>query len=403
MQNNTNQLILEASKQLKAVLWISEEEFHKILKYNDERSFDWWIYSILDDILRFCLKVIKDREILDSTDTIRKDDAYELERNKWLDLQRLIYEGIDFEFEMIKRKLSEHLILVLFLSRIDAKELNTVSQIYFLLSEINDWITRNKDFEKYYGIKNKWHDFFLNDLIEQINERLKYTDTKKLFFLSTNKITLESKPWSLFISFAKLYEDVLSFCDKKDAIPLWKSYRQYHEISKPMHAHWHARSPNILVKDVFGNITHIELICIRLLGYISLIKWVEIPQLKVAFSCPLDLDLDYTLQKYLQWDLVLFQWKIFEIIDVNKSKYWYISYRISRKIKNFTESNHVPQELIRVHYLYIWNARKFLQSLELPKWQDISYLETMTDEEIFFSVKKQLLSLLELWLDLFLK
>lgn len=390
-------IISSEIRQLKEWLWMDESEFHSFDPKKSDKSLQWWMYSILDDLMRFQIKIIWMEDIFNPKWQIIEDEKSDKEMEKWLNLNRLILENYSFELDFWHRKFLEHFIQLIHLAHVSENDRQIVAKIYLLSGKLLSFANRLKDNNDSYWIKNEaeiqgfWYEF---QEIKVLLEKL----WSNCFFIETWFNEKDARKFKVFCSYKSLYDEIFkkNLATDNDRLLLGGTYNHYHRLTQSIHAHWHSNEENIELEDILWKISHIFLLSMKMLFYIWKISSIKSSNHISFFAeSPLPEWMDFTIQKYEKWDLVIFRWSIYEILDFNKQQNtWYIAYQIQTKSGIWTSVRWVRQEdqyLKRV--LFVWNARKLFSSFESPKDENNKFILSLSDEEIFLSLKATILDL----------
>lgn len=398
-------IISSEIRQIKEWLWMSEWDFLSFDPKKSDKSLQWWMYSILDDLMRFQIKIISMEELFDPKWQIIEDEQSDLDNKKWMNFKRLILESYHFELDMWHRKFHEHFVQLIHLMHVTENERQVTAEIYYLSGKLLGFANRLKDDNDSYWIKNEaeahgfWYEF---QEIKGLLEKLWGT----CVFIEAWFNEKDARKFKVFCSHKSLYDELFrkKLVTENDRLLLGGTYHYYHRLTQSIHALWHNYEEDIELEDIWWEISHIFLLSMKMLYYIWKISSIKSSHhIKLFAESPLPEWMDFTIQKYERWDLVMFRWWIYEILDFNKQQdTWYMGYQIETKSGIRTSNRWVRQEdqyLKRV--LHIGNARKIVTSFE---WVDESRREiilSMPDKELFFSLKAIVQELYKNWINVF--
>lgn len=389
--------ILPYLAKIKQKIDITENEFFEQRFENTDKAFEFWIYSIVDDLYKSWMKIIRENEIIESEDNKyleKKEDNL-----NWLNFERYLYEGISIELDLWIRKLIEHFLnLTLLKNTTKVKDLENVSKIYFISLRIKDTLTNHSTYKEYYDFEHESSMIEKQFLVEKINSLI--IEKQKPFFLvdkyDFNKLN------KIFKSTAKLYKESLKYCCENEKITLWLCYKMYHNLTQWIHWNWHFREENIKLESCVNKYNHLILIISNIIYSIYDLLEIEKDDFLIK-SVLLDdnLKANFT-QKYNKWDLVLFLWDLYQIKKCNKkSDYGYFSYLIYRESWIWNNEQHVPQELLKLA-LNEDNFEKVFNQIEYTfKKEDLEMLNNMSKNEKLEAFKKVIMILNKNWINVF--
>lgn len=398
-------IISSEIKKLKEWLKISEDEFFSFDPKNSENCLEWWMYSVLDDLMRFQIKTITMEDLFLPEWQLIEDIKFSDELKKWLNLKRLLFESYSFELDFWHRKFLEHFIQIIHLISIPEKNRLKIAKIYLLASDLLEFANKLKDDKFSYWIENEaewfWfqHDFnFIKKLINELGSCI---------FIDQNFNEKDAKgKLKIFSSYKNLYDDILSrkLATENDRLLLGGTYYHYHSLTQSIHAHCHNNEKNFEIDTLLIKINHIFLLEFKLLYYIWLVIWFESSHhVKLFAISPLEEWMDFTVQKYEKWDLMLYRWAIYEILDILKSaNTWYYKIQIQTHSWIWTSVKWIRQEdrnLKRV--LYLWNVRSIVSWLDNMDSKNMELILSMPDNELYSAFKSIVLDLYKAGLNIF--
>lgn len=350
-----SQIISSEIRQLKKWLWMSEWEFLSFDSKKLDKSLEWWIYSILDDLMRFQIKVVWLEDTLNPKWDNLVDEWVENDKQNWMSYERLILETFSFELDYWHRKIYEHFVYVLHFSFSEKNSRKFQAEIYVLVLDLIDFINHLKDDEDYYSIKNQWNEDWLNSKIQIIADKALSVWLKNIFFLRSVPKIKSSKDLHFFETIRSLHKSLLmreKSLPQADILCLKITYEGYHDLSKTIHASGHQSKWYLRLQDLIHQINHIELISIRILGYISIITWINSSgMVSRMHSNQLPLDINFFTQKFNLWDKVIYGEYSCRIIDFsNKNDYGFYRYKV-QKLDQPNWTLWVRQEKLRKNIL----------------------------------------------------
>lgn len=397
--------IFSYSKKIKDELNISEEVFHNTIFEDSNNAFNFWIYSIVDDIYKAWMKFTKEQDIIE-WDEIVSDKITEDDNSSWLNFKRYLYENISIEIDMWIRKLTEHLLNLILLRDIKNNQLNKTAKIYFLSLKLKDIFSDITNYQTYYSNKDfkfehKSGLIEKNIVLEKLKKLLEWIEQP--FYLKNLKNGTYKNASSIFESTSHLYKESIKICNNNEKLILWLTYDRYHNITQWIHWNWHYKKSDISLKFCISKYNELWLLLTNLISIIYEIKWIEkddylsnVDKLEVHLE-------NHFKQKYNNWDLVLFLWKLHEIKSIKESSYWYFSCLIYRKSWDFKFEKQIPQIHLKLA-LNINNYELIIDQIKDHFPKDVYALYKEMDAlEQFQALKNTVLDLNESWINIFQK
>lgn len=390
-------IISSEIRKLKEWLWMNEEEFFSFDPKDSKKCLLWWMYSILDDLMRFQIKTIGMKDLFNPEWQIKDNEQFSEEMKNWLNLKRLLFENYLFELDFWHRKLLEHFIQLIHLNNIQDISREKIAKVYLLAVDLLEFANRLKDDKISYWIENDaekewfWYEF---EEVRKLIQDLWCSCP----FIEENFNKEKALNFKIVRSYSNLYETIFrdKLATENDRLLLGWTYYHYHKLTQSIHAHWHNNEQGIEIEDILKKINHIFLLNFKILYYIWTITWLKSSHhVELFATSPLEEWMDFTIQKYEKWDLVLFGWRLYEVIEIVKAENTgYYKIQVQTKSWIWTSTRWVRQEdqyLKRV--LYIWNARSIFSSLENMDSENKELILSMPDKELFLAFKVIVLDL----------
>lgn len=394
----------------KESIWISESDYHFIsgISFWDSRWF--YLYSILDDILRIGIWMFRWNEHI--------WDWSELVDEKKDGLTRLTLESLFYEQLYWKRKMIEHLINIShFLNSND----QVIYKLFLYFIDLHKSISRRSDLEEFYELKGDKANKNLNHHIEYLFNEINHLATSNninMVWFSPLTLPLSKIPtlnW-LFKSTRSLYRECLLFhkSDYNRRMLLGESYKtNYWSTSLYMHASLWEPIQSIAIRDIKTLLEEIGLLNIVLLLDIynllgletnwdlwNVKKVFEHDDISALNSYKSKLDLQYE-----EWDLIFISNQLAEIKESFCSQYWYkyykIEYLVNSPLNWYDKEDYITYKQIQWRILDKLNASTYFQTISTSLPEDIKKLlkeANSSNEDIYIALKKVFIDLHTHWI-----
>jgi hypothetical protein len=348
--NHLQKEILRQAVAVKANLWFSDDEFLQADPVTCFSPLNYWFYSVLDDVFRILIKFISETEILDPNNPIQDTEGQQQSIESGVNFKRLLYEGVSFEFSFWSRKTLEHFCHMRLLSDVDKSISNKIAQIYFIAVQINDVVSKIQSYNEYFEVVPTSYELELEHIREEF--RKCYSDIslyKDCFFFDGNPVPhIEAGKARFFKSHSRLSQEVLVKSDLNEKFVLGVSYGFYHDLTQPIHANWHRKENGISMQSVIAKKEQLLLLCVRLVGIISLYKGVSFSKdFEQFYNHPLSDEIDFEWRKFKAGDIVLYGSLKSEIKEIKVSKYNYSSYLLHTTLGTWSKEEWVPCFLVK--------------------------------------------------------
>lgn len=341
--------ILRQAVAIKANLWFSDDEFLQADPVTSSSPLNYWFYSVLDDVFRILIKFISEGEILNPNNPIQDTERQQQSIDSWVNFKRLLYEGVTFELSFWYRKSLEHFCHMRLLSDLDKGISDKIAQIYFVAVQINDVVSKIQSYKDYFEVVPTSYELQLKHLQGEFKKLYNDVSLHKdcFFFVGDPSTLIETGNSRFFKSHSKLSQEALAKSDLNEKFVLGVSYGFYHDLTQPIHANWHRKEEKIDMQAVIAKEEQLLLLCVRLVGIISLYKWVPLSKdFEYFYNHPLSDNIDFEWRKFKVGDFVLFGSLKSEIKEIKVSKYNYSSYRLHTSLGTWSKEEWVPSFLV---------------------------------------------------------
>lgn len=401
-RNAVNHDVIRACMDIKKHIWINEESYHMIFWGSFEDTRWYYIFWVVDDILRASMSLIENFDQIKDKKPLK---------DEWDWISRIVFEYIYSQQKYRSRKLFESLVELIIFSQNNQQY---SFKLHILLASLKDKLSKKGDLRDFYGCSNNNIQYQIDHDIERINSVTSENWVTSFKFSSlTFPLLKEPSIGNIERSVRSLFKDALKFADTREKVLLWDSYNSFYwDMSQFVHS-WQEAIEFIDYDVIEKEISYIWLMNINILIRVKNLLGLSIESID---RLELFLNSDksnagksfasLTDKPYSVWDLVFVFDDLVEITEVIKSNFWYTSFKVKYLWKmpiQWIEEDFFPSRFFQGRILNKNNPRLLLEhvlSTQINKevkfsdvYREILKDETITDDKLYEAFKNVFIDL----------
>lgn len=314
---------IATSDRIRKKLSITESDFKNIISYAHRNSRDYFAYRILDEIQKAATRFIQWKDFFSCEGEMQEHESAD-------QIYRITLQGVYDEVNLRVRKLTE-LAAQLILFSYTNEDVYYKDYLYF--SEMISYMNDQSDRSEFYGYKSENAEDCIADMKSKIkNLEQNGLDISKRWYLQEQKPIDEiRKP--KHSTFRGKYQRILSYKRADEITLIGKSYRHAYSESDYIHFSYDEKCYIFDEELVLLKIDKVAILIINILTRLNhLLDGVLGDEDKDLFSFSEDVSQkaysEWTTSKAKPGDYVAIGQDLGVVLEENKSKYDFFSYKI---------------------------------------------------------------------------
>jgi hypothetical protein len=303
-------------------LSINESNFKGKVAYGHDSCRDYFIYRALDEVQKAATKLIQWKDFFSSNGELQKHEAAE-------QMFRVTLQGVYDEINLRVRKLTE-LIAEIILFSYTNEEVYYKDYLYF--SEMIRYLNDQSDREEFYAYRSSNADDYIAELRLMIKGLEKDIDPLKRWYLK-KPLPIDKIERPRLSGFSDKYRLVLSHKKADEITLLGKSYR--HAYGESTYVHF-SHDEHSCVFNENACLLEVDKVCILVINILKKLKDLLGGAWEAEDSDLKNLSDEVGQKAYFEWttskatpgDYVAIGQDLGVVLEVNKSKYGFLSYKI---------------------------------------------------------------------------
>jgi hypothetical protein len=350
---------IATSDRLRKKLSIDESNFKSRVSYGHANPRDYFAYRVLDEVQKAATRFIQWKDFFSSKgERLQEHESAE-------QIFRVTLQGVYDEVNLRVRKLTELMAQLILFGYTNEQ---AYYKDYLCFSEIIAYMNDQSDREEFYAYKSSNAEDYINELKSIIKSiETNGLDSSKRWYLK-EIVSIDKMPRPRYSDFRERYRKILSYGKADEITLIGKSYRHAYGESDYVHFSY---DEHVCIFNEDALLLKVDKAAILIINILTKLNNLLGGVLGSEDSDLLNLSDEIGKKAYLEWttskakpgDYVAIGQDIGIVLEENKSKYGFFSY----KIKYLSEPPlpHITEDSFAVFEVFKLGSRKDLTEMIL--------------------------------------